>query len=158
MYDPSLKFDLLGILKFAVFFNDMDYIPGNNVDSNGTTVKSSTSCSPLTWDHGQHMRNFMHEDSMLHKILLYQGNGYFNVFCTRLQQCYNDDVAFAFSSTFSISPSHIDTAALVLDGKDFDKEDHAAPEDEVDWYTPPPPPPVQPLQPPPIITHYLLTI
>ena len=84
----------------------------------------------------------MHGVSMLPKILLYQGNGYFNAFFTRLQQCYNDGVAFAFSFAFSISPSHADTAALLSDSKDSNKEDHTVPEDEVDWYTPPPPPPV----------------
>jgi hypothetical protein len=70
-------------------------------------------------------------------------------FCTRLQQCYNGSVAVAFSSAFSIPPSHIDTVALVSDGEDSNKEDHAAPEDEVDWYTPPPLPLAQPSPPPP---------
>ncbi len=76
IYDPSLKFNLLGILKLANFFSDKNSIPGNDVDSNGTTVKSSGCCSRLTWDHGQHMRNFTHGDSTLPKIILYQGNGY----------------------------------------------------------------------------------
>ncbi len=42
---------------------------------------------------------------------------------TRLQQCYNDDVAFDFSSAFSISPSHVNTAAMVSASKDSNKED-----------------------------------
>ncbi len=78
------------------------------------------------------MRNFTHGDSMIPEFLLYQGNGYFNAICTRLQQCYNDDIALAFSSAFSISSSHVNTAALVLDGKDSNDEDQAAPENEVD--------------------------
>jgi hypothetical protein len=165
IYDPSSKFNLLGIPKLADFFNDKDYIPGDNVDSNGTTIKSSGCCSRLIWDHGQHMRNLMHGDSTLPDILLYQGNEYFNAFCTRLQQCYNDGIAFAFSSAFSISPSHVNTAALVSDGKDSNGEspgeDHAALKDEVDWYTPPPPPPAQPSPPTrcyPLFPHHLIRL
>ena len=41
LYDPSSKFNLLGIPKLADFFKDKDYLPGDDVDSNGTTVKSS---------------------------------------------------------------------------------------------------------------------
>ncbi len=84
IYDPSSKFNFLGIPKLAEFFQDKDYIPGDDVDSDGTTVKSSGYCSRLTWDHGQHTRNFTHGDSMLPEIMLYQGNGYFHAFCTRL--------------------------------------------------------------------------
>jgi hypothetical protein len=73
IHDPSSTYNLLEIPKLADFFNDKDYIPGDNVDSNGTTVKSSGCHSHLTWDHGQHMRNFTHGDSTLPKIL-YQGN------------------------------------------------------------------------------------
>jgi hypothetical protein len=39
MYDPSSKFNLLGILKLAKFFNNKNYIPSDDVDSNGTIVK-----------------------------------------------------------------------------------------------------------------------
>ncbi len=85
IYDPSLKFNLLGIPKLANFFNNKNYIPGDDVDSDGITVKSNGCRSCLTWDHGQHMRNFTHGDSTLPEIMLYQGNGYFNAFCTRLQ-------------------------------------------------------------------------
>jgi hypothetical protein len=105
IYDPSSKFSLLGISKLADFSNDKNYIPGNNVDSYGTTVKPSRCRSRLTWDHGQHTRNFTHGDSTLPKIILYEGHGYFNAFCTRLQRCYDKGVAYAFSSAFSISPS-----------------------------------------------------
>jgi hypothetical protein len=37
IYDPSLQFNLLGIPKLADFFQDKDYLPGDDVDSNGTT-------------------------------------------------------------------------------------------------------------------------
>ncbi len=123
IYDPSLKFNLLGIPKLAEFYQDKDYIPGDDVDSDGTTVKSSGCCSRLTWDHGKHTRNFMHGDSKLPEIMLYQGNGYFHTFCTRLQRCYNNDIVFAFSSAFSISPSHANATAVILGGEDSDEED-----------------------------------
>ena len=55
--------------------------------------------------------------------MLYQGHGYFDAFCTRLWHCYDVGVALAFSSAFSISPSHIDVAAIVLDGEDSDEEE-----------------------------------
>jgi hypothetical protein len=80
IYDPSSKFNLLGIPKLAKFFQDKDYIPGDDVDSDGTTVKSSGYCSRLTWDHSQHTRNFTHGDSTLPEIMLYQGKGYFHAF------------------------------------------------------------------------------
>jgi hypothetical protein len=112
IYDPSLKFNLLGIPKLAKFFQDKDYIPGDDVNSDGTTVKSSGCCSCLTWDHGQHTRNFTYGDSTLPEIMLYQGNGYFHAFCTRLQRCYSNGVVFAFSSAFFISPSHVNAAAV----------------------------------------------
>jgi hypothetical protein len=160
IYDPSSKFNLLGIPKLAKFFQDKDYIPSDNVVSGGTTVKSSGCCSRLTWDHGKHTRNFTHGDSTLPEIMLYQGNGYFHAFCTRLQQCYNNGVVFAFSSNFSISPSHVNAAAVILDREDSDKEDTVPAiggtqnngssnslEEEVDWYMPPPPLSTPPLPP-----------
>ncbi len=58
IFDPSSKFNLLGIPKLADFFKDKDYLPGDDVDSNGTTVKSSGCCSRLMWDQGKHTRNF----------------------------------------------------------------------------------------------------
>ncbi len=160
IYDPSSKFNLLGIPKLAEFFQDKDYIPGDDVDSAGTTVKSSGYCSRLTWDHGQHTRNFTHGNSTSPEIMLYQGNGYFHAFCTRLQRCYNNSIVFAFSSAFSISPSHVDAAAVISDREDSDEEDMVPAiggtqntgssktlADKVDWYMPPPPPSTPPLPP-----------
>ena len=155
IYDPSLQFNLLGIPKLADFFKDKDYLPGDDVGSDGTTVKSSGCCSRLTWDHYKNTCNFTHGDSTLPEIMLSQGHGYFNTFCTLLWRCYQDGVAFAFSSAFLISPSHIDAAAIVSDGEDSDEENTAptvptvrgtqnngndSSEEEVDWFSPPPPP------------------
>jgi hypothetical protein len=67
-----LNFNLLGVPKLAAFFNDKDYLPGDNVDSNGTTVKSSGCRSRLVWDHGKHTRHFKQGDSTLPEILFIQ--------------------------------------------------------------------------------------
>ncbi len=146
IYDPSSN--LFGIPKLADFFKDRDYLQGDDVDSGGTTVKSSGCCSCLTWDHGKHIRNFTHGDSTLPEIMLYQGHGYFEAFCTRLRRCYQDGIAFAFSSAFSISPSYVDSVALVSDGEYSDEEDAVPVEEDVDWFSPPPPPSALP--PPPL--------
>ena len=79
--------------------------------------------------------------------MLYQGHGYFDVFCTRLWHCYQDGVAFAFSSAFSILPSYVDSAAIGLDGEDSDEEDAVPTEEDVDWFLPLPPPSA-PMPPP----------
>jgi hypothetical protein len=100
IYDPSSKFNLLGISKLADFFNDKNYISGNDVDSNGTTVKSSGCRSCLTWDHGQHTRNFTHGDSMLPEIILYQGKDILMPFA----QDYSNVMTTALH-THSLQPS-----------------------------------------------------
>ena len=147
IYDSSSQFNLLGIPKLADFFKDRNYLQVDDVDSSGTTVKSSGCGSRLMWDHGKHTRNFTHGDSTLPEIMLYQGHGYFDVFCTRLRRCYQDGVAFAFSSAFSILPSYVDSAAIGLDGEDSDEEDAVPTEEDVDWFLPPPPPSA-PMPPP----------
>jgi hypothetical protein len=101
--DLAFNFNLLRISKLAEYFNDRNSLPGEDVDSDGTTVKSSGCCSRLVWDHGQHMRNFTHGDSALPEILLYQGNGYFSAFCLRVRWQYDNKIAFTFSSTFYFS-------------------------------------------------------
>ncbi len=110
----------------------------------------------------KHTRNFTHGDSTLPEIMLYQGHGYFNAFCTRLQRCYQDGVVFAFSSAFLVSPSHVNDTAIVSDGDDSDEEEtdptvpinpgtqhngHDSSEEEGEWYSPPPPPSPLPLPP-----------
>jgi hypothetical protein len=77
IYDPKSNFNLLGVSFLANFFQDKDSLPGNVVNSDSATVKSSGCCSHLVWDNGQHVRNFTHGNSALPKIMLYQGNGYF---------------------------------------------------------------------------------
>ncbi len=71
IYNPASNFNLLGIPKLAEYFNDSNSFQGDNVDSDGTTVKSSGCRLRLIWDHSWHMHNFMHGDSALPKKLLY---------------------------------------------------------------------------------------
>jgi hypothetical protein len=65
IYDTASNFNLLGIPKLAEYFNNRNSLPGNDVDSDGATIKSSGCCLRLVWDHGRHLRNFMHGDSAL---------------------------------------------------------------------------------------------
>ena len=75
-----------------------------------------------------------------------------------MQQRYNDAVAFAFSSAFSILPDTTDDPALVSDTEDSDDEDtgtlpsHLVDNDATEWYTPPPQtasiPPITVVDPP----------
>jgi hypothetical protein len=79
---------------------------------------------------------------------------------------------------FSISPSHINNATIVLDGEDLDEKemdstvptirgtqhnDHDSSEEEVEWFSPPPPPsalslpPSLPMIPSPITSFKLGT-
>jgi hypothetical protein len=41
IYDPASNFNLLGISKLAKYFKDWNSLPGDGVDCNGTTIKSS---------------------------------------------------------------------------------------------------------------------
>jgi hypothetical protein len=165
-YNPTSNFTLLKVPKLTTFFNDKDYLPGNNMDSNGTTVKPSGCHSRLVWDHGKHTRHFKHRDSILPEILLHPGHRYFSAFCLRLWKCYNDNIAFAFSSSFPIFPSHNETAALVSNDGDSDNKNfpdslcgtqnngYSNTQDSKGeyWYSPPPPlsiPPPSPSPPPP---------
>ena len=97
------------------------------------------------------MRNFTHGESTLPKLVLYQGNGYYSAFCTRVQQQYNDAVAFAFSSAFSILPDGTDDPALVSDDEDDGPlPSHLVEDDAMEWYAPPP----QPASTPPITVDH----
>ena len=99
----------------------------------------------LLWDHEKHTRNFTHGESTLPELILYQGHGYYKAFCTRVRKSYDDAVAFAFSSAFSVSPDNIQNkAAVISDGKETDDEDagpllsHLVEDNVVEWYSPPP--------------------
>jgi len=144
IYDPNTQFNLIGIPFLAAYFNDTNCSAGDGVDADGTTIKSSGCRSKFVWNHGRHVRNFTHVESTLPELVLYQGNGYYTAFCTRVQQRYNDAVAFAFSSAFSILPDSTDDPALVSDTEDSDDKDngtlpsHLVEDNAMEWYTPPP--------------------
>ncbi len=139
IYGPNTQFDLIGIPFLAAYFNDTNCSAGDDVDANGTTIKSSSCRSKFIWDHGRHVQNFTHGESTLPKLVLYQMNGYYSAFCTQVQQRYNDAVAFAFSSAFSISPDSTDDPALVSDDEDDGPlPSHLVEDDDMEWYAPPP--------------------
>jgi hypothetical protein len=144
IYDPNTWFNLIGVPFLAAYFNDTNCSAGDDVDADGTTIKSSGCRSKFVWDHGRHVRNFTHGESTLPKLVLYQGTGYYSAFCTRVQQRYNKAVAFAFSSAFSILPDSTDDPAFVSDTEDSDDEDIGTlpsllvEDDTTEWYKPPP--------------------
>jgi len=82
IYDPNTQFNFIGIPFLAAYFNDMNCSAGDDVDADGTTIKSSGCRSKFVWDHGRHVRNFAHGESTLPELVLYQGNGYYSAFCT----------------------------------------------------------------------------
>jgi hypothetical protein len=61
----------------------------------------------------------MHGNSALPKIMLYQSNGYFAAFCSRLCRAYDDHVTYAFSFPFTISPSRLNNPTMVSDKEDL---------------------------------------
>jgi hypothetical protein len=135
----------LGFPSFAAYFNDTNCSDGDDVDADGTTIKSSGCHLKLVWDHGKHVRNFAHGVSTLTELVLYQEHGYYNAFCICVRQCYNNAIAFAFLSAFSISPDGWEDAAVVSNTKDSDDEDskpfpsHLVNNNALEWHTPPPP-------------------
>ncbi len=141
IYDPETKFNLIGVPFLAAYFGDGGKSPDDDVDSDGTQITSSGTCSKLVWDNGRYERNFTHHDSSLPVLMLFQGHGYFKAFCTRMRRSYNDAVSYAFSSAFTIAPTTPDSA-LVSDDEDLDSGDKPTkPADllsEVEWYSPPP--------------------
>jgi hypothetical protein len=129
IYDPQTQFNLIGIPFLAA----TNCSAGDDVDADGTTIKSSGCRSKFVWNHGRNVRNFTHGESALPELVLYQGHGYFSAFCT---------VAFTFSSAFSISPDRTEDPAVVSDDEDSDNEDteslpnHVAEDDALEWYKP----------------------
>jgi len=141
IYDPETQFNLIGVPFLAAYFGDGGKAPDDDVDSDGTRITSSGTRSKLVWNNGRYEQNFTHPDSSLPELILFQGQGYFKAFCTRICRSYNDAVSYAFSSAFTIAPTTPDSA-LVSDDDDSDSEDKSAkPADllpQVEWYSPPP--------------------
>ena len=126
IYNPETKFNLIGVPFLVEYFGNGGGAPDNNVDSDGTQITSSGTRSKLVWDNGQNERNFTHPDSSLPELVLYQGNGYFMAFCTRMCRSYNDAVSYAFSLAFTISPTINPDSALVSDDDDSNNGDKPA--------------------------------
>ncbi len=78
---------------------DASYRTSND---DGTYFQSSASRSCFAWDHGKHERHFMHDDQSLPILHLSTGLNYYQTFCSRVKQSYNDAVHFAFSLAHSI--------------------------------------------------------
>ena len=130
---PLLPFTIVGVPVLTDFFGDAGKRPDADALSDGSRVTSSKTRSLLVWDHGRRERQFTHPDSGLPVLHLYQGTGYFHAFCTRLRRFYNDNVDFAFSTSYSL-PSPL--AVVSDDEGDTDDEGEAE-----DWYTPSSPTP-----------------
>ncbi|KAL7523705.1 hypothetical protein ACHAXR_000296, partial [Thalassiosira sp. AJA248-18] len=130
IYDPSTNFNIIGVPFLQKFFDDFA-APNDDFFEEGTIIMSAGRRSRLVWDHGQHVRHFTHGNSDLPELELYQGTSYFQSFCTRLGNFYQDNINFAFSSAYSICPD-----PAVVSDTESDSEDDT--EDE--WYTPTPPP------------------
>ena len=97
----------MGIPFLGDYFGGKDTVP--NRDDDGTYVRSSASKTTFVWDHGQHSREFTHDARSLPVLTLGTGVGYFQAFCTRIHQQYEDTVRHAFSSAHSIIPNEATT-------------------------------------------------
>ena len=134
-YDPHTPYNILGVVALSNFFQDTD--PSNNpFATDGTWSRTSGARTELVWDHQKHTLNFLHKsDSQLPELILYQGNSYFNAFCTRVSRFYNSTVGHAFTTVYSVQPSN-----FVEDDEgevgDVDM-DQTIPDQRETWYTPP---------------------
>ena len=131
IYDPNTPFNIIGLPFLQEYFGDEATGPDSMVEEDGTSIMSSGGRSLFTWDHGQHRRRFNHACSGLPELVLYQGTGYFAAFCTRLGNYYSDNVNFAFSSAYSLTPD----AAIVSD-TESDSESDSEDEAGDTWYSP----------------------
>ena len=94
VYDPETPINLIGIPFLRDYFGSKDKIP--NLDDDGTWIKSSAKKSHLTWDHSKYEQDFMHRDSNLTEMYLYQGQGHFQEFCSQFNRFLRDKVHFDF--------------------------------------------------------------
>jgi hypothetical protein len=100
IYDPNSLFNILEIPFFGDFFGLGDSPPTR--DDEGTYVRSSAPKTRFVWDHGQHTRDLTHDACSLPVMTLDYGVSYFQAFCARVWQHYQDRVHFAFSSAHLI--------------------------------------------------------
>ena len=105
VYDPKTPINFISIPFFGDYFLSKDKIP--NLDNDGTWIKSSANKSLFTWDHDKYERHFIHEARRLLELYLYQGQVYFQAFCSQFNRFLNDKVHFAFSSAFTLYPDQV---------------------------------------------------
>jgi hypothetical protein len=108
IYNPNSPFDILGIPFFKKFLGreDTPYPTSNN---NGKHIQSSASRFHFVWDHGKHECHFMHDDQCLPILRLNTGLNYYQAFCSRVKQSYEDAVHFAFSLVHLIISDDVST-------------------------------------------------
>jgi hypothetical protein len=133
IYDPYTNFNILGVPFLGSFFGDQATGQDAFIKADGTRIASSSCCSHFIWDHGKNEHHFNHPNLNLPKLLLCSGTGYFQAFCTRVSCFYNNAVAYAFSSTYTIAPN-VNTA-IVLD-TESDNESDTNNSLVFEWYQP----------------------
>ena len=90
--------------------------PTPTSDDDGTYVQSSAKKSRLVWDHGKYERNFIHDERSLPILHLNTGSRYYQAFCLRVSRAYDDIVHYAFSSSYSLIPSDVETPLRSREG------------------------------------------
>ena len=121
VFDLATAINIIGVPALGTFLGD-NANAGSPYDEDGTTIKLGATRSHFIWDHGKHERNFIHGSSLMPEIHLYVGHGYFNEFCTRIQNLLRDKVHYAFSSAYSIDPRAATTEPHVIPAKSGDIE------------------------------------
>ena len=91
VYDADTPLNILGVPALGSFFGD-SADASDMLAANGTNIKSGETKSHFVWDHGKHEPYFLHGSIQMPEIFLYAGNGYFNVFCTRVHKMLSDKV------------------------------------------------------------------
>ena len=106
VYDPDTPLNILGVPALGSLFGD-SADARDMLAADCTNIKSGAPKSHFVWDHCKHERHFLHGSSQIPELFLYVGNGYFNVFCTRVHKMLSDKLYYAFSSAYSIQPTPI---------------------------------------------------
>jgi hypothetical protein len=133
IYDPYTNLNILGTPFLGNFFGDQATGQDAFVEADGTQIASSSRRSHFIWDHGKNECHFNHPNLNLPKLLSCSGTGYFQAFCTRVSRFYDDAVAYAFSSAYTIAPNV--NAVIVLD-TESDDESNTDDSSVAKWYQP----------------------
>jgi hypothetical protein len=126
VFDPDSPYSLLGIPFLGEYFAKDN--PNESRDEE-TWILSRSSRSHFTWDHGQHERHFVHGENSLPELICNEGHSYFSAFCTRIRNHVKDNISYAFSSAFTMSPDGMKAHIIPMDS------DNELIEEQ--WYKPP---------------------